>query len=220
MNKRKLFLSAHAITRDHMAKNPKDKYREVFAQSLRFLYATFKNKAKLDASVSTTSDSTTSDSTTSVSSDSSVSTTSDAFAPAAENTDSTVENDQPITNDQPYIGDQSYIGDYSYMGYQPVRSENPFVKEQQSAKTQCNENINANVNADTNQSHQQSGPMVLPYKTVMVNEYSRAVALKIVGSQILAKIVNSYNGGTSAVMAMVLCQYFGHKKSNFFMLHF
>ena len=204
MNKRDLFLSAHAITRDHMAKNPKDKYREVFAQSLRFLYATFKNKAKLDVSFTSTS---------------SVSTTSDAFAPAAENTDSTVENDQPITNDQPYIGDQSYIGDYSYMGYQPVGSENPFVKEQQSAKTQCNENINANVNADTNQSHQQSGPMVLPYKTVMVNEYSRAVALKIVGSQILAKIVNSYNGGTSAVMAMVLCQYFGHKKSNFFMLH-
>ena len=201
MNKRDLFLSAHAITRDHMAKNPKDKYREVFAQSLKFLYATFKNKAKLDASVSTTSDSTTSIS-------------------DAKNTASTVENDQPITNDQPYIGDQSYIGDYSYMGYQPVRSENPFVKEQQSAKTQCNENINANVNADTNQSHQQSGPMVLPYKTVMVNEYSRAVALKIVGSQILAKIVNSYTGGTSAVMAMVLCQYFGHKKSNFFMLHF
>ena len=208
MNKRDLFLSAHAITRKHMAKNPKDKYREVFAKSLKFLYATLKNKAKLDVSF------------TSVSSDSSVSTTSDAFAPAAENTDSTVENDQPITNDQPYIGDQSYIGDYSYMGYQPVGSENPFVKEQQSAKTQCNENINANVNADTNQSHQQSGPMVLPYKTVMVNEYSRAVALKIVGSQILAKIVNSYNGGTSAVMAMVLCQYFGHKKSNFFMLHF
>ena len=199
MNKRKLFLSAHAITRKHMAKNPKDKYREVFAKSLKFLYATFKNKTKLDSSVSTTSD---------------------AFAPAAKNTNSTVENDQTIIKDQSYIEDQSYIGDYSYMGYQPVGSENPFIKEQQSAKTQCNENINANVNADTNQSHQQSGPMVLPYKTVMVNEYSRAVALKIVGSQILAKIVNSYNGGTSAVMAMVLCQYFGHKKSNFFMLHF
>lgn len=172
MNKRDLFLSAHAVTRKHMEQNPKDKYREVFARALRFLYATFKNKTKLDAT-----------------------STSDAFAPTAKNTDSTVENDQTIIKEQSYMEEQPFVGDYSYMGYQPVRSENPFAKEQPS------QNVNENVGAGENPSYQQGGLISLPYKTVMVNEYSRIVALKIVGSQIAAKIVNNCNGASSAVTA-------------------
>lgn len=156
MNKRDLFLSAHAITRNHMEKNPKEKYREVFARALRFLYANLKNEEK-SATTNTT----------------------------VTNTNNTVTDTNNTATDTNNTAATNTVATNT--------AATDAVKEQPSADT--------NASANTNTSHQQSDSMVLPYKTVMVNEYSREVALKIVGSQIVAKIINSCNGVASATMA-------------------
>lgn len=159
MNKRDLFLSAHAITRNHMEKNPKEKYREVFARALRFLYANLKNEEKSNTTNTNTN----------------------------ANTNATVTD----TNNTVTDTNNTAVATTNTVATNTVATD--AVKEQPSADT--------NASANTNTSHQQSDSMVLPYKTVMVNEYSREVALKIVGSQIVAKIVNSCNGVASATMA-------------------